>query len=224
MPVPSLLLFAGVVTGFTPAITHLPTATARRATAPILSEVVIPRSIPAFGLSEREQIRFRHMIMPDEPLPHEVFGLQVLLGAIGTQIAGFVGCLMGTFQVAPCLSWLPGKFGDGIRQMGWQSFAVMRSGARWTVTLYRASGMVNFVKALQPAFARSSALVGAICLAIVRFLYTSLIAVVGTFATTASGMGYAARRMADAAESARASVPQLGRGGEEEPSKQPEQD
>ena len=57
MPVPSLLLFAGVVgytPGFTPAITHLPAATARRATAPILSEVVIPRSI-AFGLSERSR-------------------------------------------------------------------------------------------------------------------------------------------------------------------------
>ena len=42
------------------------------------------------------------MIMPDEPLPHEVFGLQVLLGAIGTQIAGFVGC-DGHLPGGPCL-------------------------------------------------------------------------------------------------------------------------
>ena len=86
---------------------------------------MIPPCVPTFGLSEREQLRFRHMILADEPLPHEVFGLQFLAGAAGTQVAGLVGLLMGAFQIAPCLSWVPGPPGNGLRIIGWQTFVGM---------------------------------------------------------------------------------------------------
>ena len=65
---------------------HRPTAAGTRSPAPLLADsaVYIPSRLPTFGLSEREQVRFRYMILSAEPLPHEVFGLQILLGVMGS--------------------------------------------------------------------------------------------------------------------------------------------
>ena len=172
----------------------------RRSVSPLLSEapVLIPPSVPTFGLSEREQIRFRHMILAEEPLPHEVFGLQILFGAIGTQIAGFVGCLMGTFQIAPCVSWLPGVVGDGLRTVGWQAFAVARSGARTSVTAWRASGMAVALAATIAAIRRFdehmhvSAAVGHAGLSMLKLLWRMVTAFAGGLAMAG---GVAARQV-----------------------------
>ena len=158
------------------------------------------------------------MILAEEPLPHEVFGLQILIGAVGTQIAGFVGCLMGTFQVAPCLSWLPGKAGNGVRAIGWQAFAVMRAGARSSVTVWRASGMQAAAGAVVDASQnfdrthRISARTRAACLVVLRVVWRSLLGVASTFATAG---GAAARHVgggSSAAKSPSAGEPQGGGG------------
>ena len=102
---------------------------------------VCPPRLPTFGLSEREQIRFRYMVLRSEPLPHEIFGLQVLLGAIGTQLAGFVGFIFGSCQIAPCVSWLPGTVGDKFRATGWLTFSSVRSACMWTSSVWRETGL-----------------------------------------------------------------------------------
>jgi hypothetical protein len=129
------------------------------------------------------------MILSEEPLPHEVFGLQVLIGAIGTQVAGFVGCLMGTFQIAPCISWMPGRVGDGVRAVGWQTFAVLRSWAHATSTTWRVSGAATAGKGLVAACkrfdrdTRATALASAACLAVLRFIWRGFEGLASTVAT-----------------------------------------
>ena len=141
-------------------------------------------------------MRFRYMILSAEPLPHEVFGLQILLGVMGTQIAGLVGCLMGTFQVAPCLSWLPGKAGHGLRYLGWQTFAMLRSSARSSVTLWRKSGLSSaadgtFTTARKiDEDTKASARASALSLAVLRASWTL---VLGFFGTVANAGNAAAR-------------------------------
>ena len=179
---------------------HRPRAAAsRRSAAPILSDsaVIIPNRLPTFGLSEREQVRFRYMLLRAEPLPHEVFGLQILLGAVGTQIAGLVGCLMGTFQIAPCLSWLPGSAGDGLRFVGWKMFALLRSGARSSVMLWHASGLSSAASNTVAAFGRidqdmrASERATAVSRAVLQFAWKVF---VGLASTVATAGGVAARR------------------------------
>ena len=102
---------------------------------------VCPPRLPTFGLSEREQIRFRYMMLRSEPLPHEIFGLQVLLGVIGTHLAGFIGFIFGSCQLAPCVSWLPGTVGDKFRATGWLTFSSVRSACMWTSSVWRETGL-----------------------------------------------------------------------------------
>lgn len=102
---------------------------------------VCPPRLPTFGLTEREQIRLRHMVLSKEPLPHEIFGLQILIGAMGTQVAGLLGMIFGTCQIAPCISWLPGRVGDTVRATGWQTFAGVRSACILTSDGWRESGL-----------------------------------------------------------------------------------
>ena len=99
-----------------------------------------PLRLPTFGLTEREQIRFSHMILPHEPLPHEMLGLQVLLGAVGTQLAGLLGMIFGTCQIAPFLSWAPGRFGGAMRLSGWHTFTAVRTSYLSIATAMRVSG------------------------------------------------------------------------------------
>ena len=172
----------------------------RRCAVPRLSDssVIIPNRLPTFGLTEREQVRFRYMLLRAEPLPHEVFGLQILLGAAGTQIAGIVGCLMGTFQIAPCLSWLPGAAGDGLRFAGWKMFAFLRMGARSIASFWHASGL-SAVTTQRTDDTRASERATAASRAVLLLPWKVF---VGLASTIATARGVAARR----AGVARASV------------------
>jgi len=192
-----MLLLASGANAYTLVGTHGSPYHRRAAHAKLTENVVIPACFPTLGFTEREQIRFRHMILVSEPLPHEVFGLQVLLGAVGSQAAGFVGCLMGTFQIAPCLCWLPGRFGDSVRIVGWHAFAALRSCARTGVGLWRASGIQASAASLIAATRRfdrdvkASARAGAVCMAVLRLAWRVLVAGAATVATA----GGAARRV-----------------------------
>ena len=212
-----LLLLLGGAAGYMvptaqPARPRAAAAVGRLAHAPRLADsqgVVIPASLPTFGLSEREQIRFRHMILHEEPLPHEVFGLQVLFGAIGTHIAGLIGCIMGTFQIAPCLSWVPGHFGDALRTVGWQAFALLRAVARATSAVWRVSGLRATFSALFAGcstFNRETRLshrAGSVFMNVIRLAMHALATLLGGMATAGGavargvgGAGAAARRTA----------------------------
>ena len=68
--------------------------------APDNGEVVIPDKFPTFGLSPRQQLRLSNMQTRGEPLIQEIFGLQVVLGALGSQTHGMLGFVLGFFQVS----------------------------------------------------------------------------------------------------------------------------
>ena len=115
--------------------------------------VVVPDKFPTFGLSERQQLRLSCMFTRDEPLMHEIIGLQVLFGAIGSRINGAIGFILGFFQVswashlqvsstltltlidvmhahgllqvAPFFSIVPGRCGDSIRALGYMIYTAV---------------------------------------------------------------------------------------------------
>lgn len=94
-------------------------------TTPVdFSSVVIPNSMPTFGLSARQSMRLAYMYRREEPLPQEIFGLQVLIGLVGSQLMGVMGAVMGFFQFAPCLSFFPGQGGEILRATGWHIFTL----------------------------------------------------------------------------------------------------
>ena len=90
------------------------------------TRVVVPDYVfgGSFGLTPREGFRISHMFKRDEPLPQEMFGLQVLLAMAGSSLAGWCGALLG-FQFAPAATFAPGRVGDGFRYAGWQSFQLI---------------------------------------------------------------------------------------------------
>lgn len=90
---------------------------------PPLEAVVIPDKLPSFGLTERERTRFSYMFRRDEPLFQEIFGLQVLLGLMGSHANGMAGLVIGVAQVGPFLSFIPGRAGNVMRWTGWYIFA-----------------------------------------------------------------------------------------------------
>lgn len=78
---------------------------------------------------ERQRMRFSYMILPYEPLPQEILGLQALFGAVGAAIYGIVGLFLGAFQFGPMASMAPGPSGELLRRSGWSSFTALRAGA-----------------------------------------------------------------------------------------------
>ena len=87
-------------------------------------------SASALGFTEREALRMSVMMLRSEPLPHEIFGLQLLVGSAGGYLAGFIGLLLGTLHLAPGMAYIPGRPGESFRRAGWQTFAGVRAGVR----------------------------------------------------------------------------------------------
>ena len=94
---------------------------------PAADTVIIPDKMPSFGLSKRENLRLSYMYLKDEPLLLEVFGLQMLFGALGAQ-AGLGGFVLGAWQFAPFASLVPGRAGNVLRMAGWHIFDFVISG------------------------------------------------------------------------------------------------
>jgi len=120
-----------------------PRGTHCRAQRPQPRMVIVPDSLPTFGLSEREQWRLSHMSLPEEPLPQEIFGLQVLAGTAGSQAAGFIGAVMAATQLAPCLCFMPGRVGNAFRLAGWHSFVATRHTCKVATSAVRATVRVT---------------------------------------------------------------------------------
>ena len=96
--------------------------------------VIVPDKLPSFGLTERENLRLTYMLRPDEPLLHEVVGLQMLFGWLGALLSGVVGFLIGIGQVAPILSFIPGLAGHAIRGAGYRFFLLIMMAVDWCST------------------------------------------------------------------------------------------
>jgi len=96
------------------------------------------------GMEPRDRLRLDMMLKPDEPLPQEVFGLQVFAAfscGLLTHLLlhdAFLGALIGcTF--GPVFATLPtGKRGDLLRKLGWSCWMQTEAvGARITAVFAR---------------------------------------------------------------------------------------
>ena len=83
---------------------------------------IIPNCFPSFGMSARESMRFNHMIRREEPLFQEVLGLQFLCSVFGS-MHGWMFAVIGFGQIAPMMSFVPGRAGYALRTAGWYVFA-----------------------------------------------------------------------------------------------------
>jgi len=168
--------------------------------------IVAPPKLPSFGLSEPEIIRMNHMVLSSEPLPHEIIGLQVLLAAVGTYLAGAIGALLGSCHLAPCLGWMPGSAGNAVRALGWRAFVAIRATTHWTLLAWHRSGLHACVMAIATMCARldqasgASAAAGAACQWLVRLVWRAFVGMLRLVTSATSGGALALRRGAQGRE------------------------
>jgi hypothetical protein len=178
-----LLLLAVGAAAYAP--THLSATVSRRRASPaLMGDAISDCPFGTFGLSERERVRFNHLILRHEPLVHEVIGLQVLLGALGSRVWGLAGGLLGSLQFAPCLGCLPGRSGEAFRIVGWHTFVCMRTGAMYSVRLWHASGLQTAVSWCCDVNERigASARANAACVWAFRRVRLALVGLIGSLA------------------------------------------